>query len=109
MISRLSRWECVENHAGWPDYLFLPKKPFFSLAGLPGASLAGAAFSFLPFTALAFMSTLGLASLGAFSRPAVNEMPTGIPNWQFTTADARIKLKRLYPSTEEQWSTSPNR
>ena len=30
-------------------------------------------------------------------------------NWQFTTADARIKLKRLYPSTEEQWSTSPNR
>ena len=22
-------------------------------------------------------------------------------NWQFTTADARIKLKRLYPSTEE--------
>ncbi len=21
-------------------------------------------------------------------------------NWQFTTADARIKLKRLYPSTE---------
>ena len=22
-------------------------------------------------------------------------------NWQFTTADARIKLRRLYPSTEE--------
>jgi len=22
-------------------------------------------------------------------------------NWQFTTADARIKLKRLYPSTDD--------
>jgi hypothetical protein len=21
-------------------------------------------------------------------------------NWQFTTADARVKLKRLYPTTE---------
>jgi hypothetical protein len=29
-----------------------------------------------------------------------NEAGTGI-NWQFTTADARIKLKRLYPSFEK--------
>lgn len=26
-------------------------------------------------------------------------------NWQFTTADARIKLRRLYPTCEEWWST----
>jgi len=27
-------------------------------------------------------------------------------NWQFTTADARIKLKRLYPTIQLQWTTS---
>ena len=28
-----------------------------------------------------------------------NEQQTGV-DWQFTTADARIKLKRLYPNIE---------
>ena len=26
-------------------------------------------------------------------------------DWQFTTADARVKLKRLYPTIELQWTT----
>jgi hypothetical protein len=30
-------------------------------------------------------------------------------NWRFTTADARIKLKRLYPSLEKKKSTSSKR
>jgi hypothetical protein len=99
----------VRQESGRPAGLsFLAEEALLFLGGFAGCLFDGGGL-LLPFTALAFMSTLGLASLGAFSRPAVNEMPTGIPNWQFTTADARIKLKRLYPSTEEQWSTSPNR
>jgi hypothetical protein len=27
-------------------------------------------------------------------------------DWQFTTADARVKLKRLYPTIQVQWTTS---
>ena len=27
-------------------------------------------------------------------------------DWQFTTVDARVKLKRLYPTIELQWTTS---
>jgi hypothetical protein len=27
-------------------------------------------------------------------------------DWQFTTADARVKLKRLYPTFQPQWTTS---
>ena len=34
-----------------------------------------------------------------------NEEATTV-NWRFTTADARIKLKRLYPSLEKKKSTS---
>jgi hypothetical protein len=34
-----------------------------------------------------------------------NDTTTKI-DWQFTTADARIKLRRLYPKLEVQWSTS---
>ena len=30
-------------------------------------------------------------------------------NWRFTTADARIKLKRLYPSLEKKKSSSPKK
>jgi len=29
--------------------------------------------------------------------------------WQFTSADARIKLKKLYPTIQLQWSTSVTR
>ena len=36
-----------------------------------------------------------------------NESPAKI-DWQFTTADARVKLKRLYPITEtDKPTTSP--
>jgi hypothetical protein len=28
-------------------------------------------------------------------------------DWRFTTADARIKLKRLYPAFQEYWTTRP--
>jgi len=41
--------ECGKHHAGRPDYFFLPKKPFLSLAGL--------------------------AAVDASSRPAVKDMP----------------------------------
>ena len=35
-----------------------------------------------------------------------NERMVGV-NWRFTTADARIKLRHLYPATQPGRSTSP--
>ena len=43
----------------------------------------------------------------AWQRPRNEEAIT--VNWRFTTADARIKLKRLYPSLEKKKPSSPKK